>query len=234
MDYFLNLVACTEQYRFCSSISGKCTSYRGLIISESLKAFDYEVLALEPYDGGKHQDVKLLLTLVDLMMPSTTLTNSIQSRGAAALQATRYLADGFQFYLEPNQWRVELESWFRTSLARFQLEIFNTIERPQYIDEKRAVNAWDDANTLPLKTICGRIKFRSPNHTSISSLGLILILTFSGILMIWSLIGLLLSSIKWTKQWTFVIEWERDDMLALLSKIEDNVSLSSFTLLVEA
>jgi hypothetical protein len=100
--------------------------------------------------------------------------------------------------------------------------MFNTIERPKNVDEQRAENTWA-GNQAVLQQLCGRVKFRSSRHTSISALGLVLIVSFSGLLMLISFAETSLPFIRRSKRWRFIVEWERDDMLALLSKAETEV-----------
>ncbi|KAH6666348.1 hypothetical protein B0J14DRAFT_201246 [Halenospora varia] len=224
MDNFLNVISCMEQYRFCSSITSRCTNFEGLIRSETLTAADYATFGLKGANSTEETDLRRIITLLQLVMPDTALHKSIQGRGGAAMQTTRYLSDGEQLQLGANQWKIELESWFRMCLARLQLEIFNTIERPQNVDENRVVNIWK-TNYEPLLTVCGRIKFKSPNHTSLSTFGLIMILVFSAVLMLGSLIGMILPTTRWTRRWKTVIDWRRDEVLALLEKTKDQNAL---------
>ncbi|KAH8659284.1 hypothetical protein BGZ60DRAFT_121531 [Tricladium varicosporioides] len=224
MDNFLNVISCMEQFRFCSSITSRCTEFQGLTRGETLKTADYVAFGLKGANATDETDLRRIIILLQLVMPETALHRSIQGRGGAAMQATRYLNDGEQLQLATNQWKIELESWFRMSLARLQLEIFNTIERPQNVDQSRAVNIWK-TNYEPLLTLCGRIKFRSPSHTSLSTFGLIMILVFSGVLMLGSLVGIVLPTTRWTRRWKTVIGWKRDEVLVLLEKTQYNNSL---------
>jgi hypothetical protein len=105
---------------------------------------------------------------------------------ASALQAGRYLYGGEQVRIEPDQWKREVEYWFAMGLARLQLEVFGTVEKPPGIDPGRAINIWEQPELRTLKALCGGIKFNSPKHTSISTLGLGIILGFSGLLILLS------------------------------------------------
>jgi hypothetical protein len=59
------------------------------------------------------------------------------------------------------------------ALVRLQLEIFNPIEKPSGVNGSIAYNQWEGT---VLMNICGKIKFYSPNHTTLSEVGAIAIL----------------------------------------------------------
>jgi hypothetical protein len=104
------------------------------------------------------------------------------------------------------------------------LGVFNTIEKPPNLDASRAQNLWtlnEDRKAILL--LCGRIKFNNPHHTSLSTFGLIMILVFSGVLMLASLIALCLPAMPKINTWRPIRDWKRDDALALLAKTNDEV-----------
>lgn len=231
MDAFLNMISCTEQYRFCSSITDQCTEFQGLLRNENLSN---RPLAYTTLFGAKGPEVNLsgasdfnlAVMLIESIMKESAIPGSIGQRGQAALQASRFLRQSEQLRLRPDQWKFELEYWFMSALARLQLAIIETIDRPINLDETRAKNAWGGANSA-LLNLCGRIKFRSSNHTSLSTFGLIMILVFSGVLMLGSVFGMGLYAVPWTKRWRIVVEWERDGVLSLL-QLTEQVSVTFY------
>lgn len=224
MDNFLNIIACEEKFRFCSSTTEKCTDWRGLKMGDR-----YEVPILDTLLGSSismtnTSEISNLLdstTLLRNVIPDTNLPASIQERGAAAaLQAARYLKWNQQMRLQPEQWKVELKYWFSMALAKTQIEVFNSIERPADMDSSRVFNTWEkgiDQNSTSLMGLCGRVKFKDPSHTSLSTLGIAIVIGFSGLLTLASLMGALLPIMKWTKKWKFVEKWQRDEVLSLLA-----------------
>lgn len=235
MDHDVNTLVCTEQYRFCSSITRDCVSWRGLLSGDPITSGSYPILfgpgKLDP-KSAQATNYYLTSQLIEQFIYETPIHRSISLRGVAALQASRYLNYGDQIYLRPDQWQWELEFWFMMSLATMQLEIFNTIDIPVNLDPTRSTNAWATlADGIMLKA-CGKVKFRDPNHTSLSTFGLIMILVFSGALMVAS--GLAMGATgwenRWTQKWKFVGQWQRDEVLTLLENTSDRVSYWSGSL----
>lgn len=226
MDAFLNMITCNEQFRFCSDITKDCTPYQGLLRYETLSDISDSYSILFGPNGLESNtkaswDFDLSAILVEQIMMQTALSYSIQERGQAALQASRYMSEGHQVRLRKEQWKFELEYWFMTALARLQLEILNTIDKPQNLDESMAKNQWATGALSGMQTLCGRIKFRSPGHTSLSALGLVMILVFSGVLLLVSGMGAGLYWLEWMGRWSVVREWRRDEVLALLSNTKE-------------
>jgi hypothetical protein len=163
-------------------------------------------------------DIASLYQFVSVAMAWTSIYSSIGDRPASsALQAVRYHHGGIQAYLEPEQWKVELEYWFAMALARLQLEIFNTIEKPPGVDKSTAYNQWEGTE---LKSMCGKIKFYSPNHTTLSATGIVVILAVVVLLTLGSAVDVILTwlPMKWAKK--LVQEWERLENLKLLDDAE--------------
>ncbi|KAH9212741.1 hypothetical protein DL95DRAFT_303675 [Leptodontidium sp. 2 PMI_412] len=218
-DRWLNVVLCHEQYRFCSTITDNCTDFRGLLsVNKSSNQEEYNALL---GSGTKPKlttgsDWALSIILLEEFMQKTPLAFSIAGSSDLALQANRLLNDGHQSKLSDRQWILEFEFWFTMALARLQLGIFNTIERPLGLDDTKAFNFFALEGNEAIYNICGRIKFNDPNHTSLSTFGLIMILVFSLSLMLASFVGILLPLIPFVKRWRPLLEWERDDALALL------------------
>ena len=224
-DHFLNVLACDERSQFCNHLTGQCSQWHGLLLE-----FDDLVSPLgEPLLKEGMDDFDDMVNSVVLVMGSimtSYLTSSIQGRGQAALQAVKYLSMGTQYHLDPEQWKVELRYWFQMALARLQLEIFNTIERPADVDPARSRNIWAD-NDKFLKVLCGFIKFRSAGHTSLSTIGILVILLCTMILTLISFLDQLMASrFLRGRFWHFLSAWEQTENLALLKAI-DEVSMEA-------
>jgi hypothetical protein len=163
-------------------------------------------------------DIVRSTMLIQLLLQTTLLPESVGERTAAsALQAGRYLYAGRQMRIEPEQWKRELEYWFAVGLARLQLEVFGTVEKPPGVDPSMAVNLWEKDKFKALKALCGGIKFTSPGHTSLSTLGFGLILGMSGALVLLSFADVVVPWLLRRRGYEFQ-EWEQTDMLKLLER----------------
>ncbi len=179
MDKTVNMIGCDERAHYCSSLTGRCTSWLDLL---SYYADALSVLSGEVAEDDA-MDIVRSTALIRLVLPTTLLPESVGERTAAsALQAGRYLYAGAQVRIEPEQWKRELEYWFAVGLARLQLEVFGTVEKPPGVDPSIAVNIWENDKYKALKALCGGIKLKSPGHTSLSTLGFGFILGVSGVL----------------------------------------------------
>jgi hypothetical protein len=121
-----------------------------------------------------------------------------------------------QEYLAPEQWKLELEYWFTMALARLQLAVFNTIEKAPGVNASQATNSWDE-NSLKIR--CGSVKLYSPNYTTLSTLGIVVILGFVSLLIVLSLVDVMTSWIPtaWARRLTS--DWNRLENLKLLEEL---------------
>jgi hypothetical protein len=214
MDKAVNMIGCDERAQLCSSLTGRCTSWEGLppLYPDALSVLGGEVAEDDA------MDIVRSTMLIQLLLQTTLLPESIGERTAAsALQAGRYLYAGRQVRIEPEQWKRELEYWFATGLARLQLEIFGTVEKPPGVDRSMAVNLWGKDKFKALKALCGGIKFTSPGHTSLSTLGFGLILGMSGVLVLLSFADVVVPWLLRRRGYEFQ-EWKQTDMLKLLER----------------
>ena len=87
------------------------------------------------------------------------------------------------------------------SLACLQLEIFNTIEKPPGVDDSIAYNRWEGTKLKDL-CVCGRIKLYSPGHTTLSTVGIIVILVVVALLILGSAVDTVLGwlPMDWAKR----------------------------------
>ena len=79
------------------------------------------------------------------------------------------------------------------------------------------MNRWDEEKFRALKALCGGIKFRSPGHTSLSTLGFGLILGLSGVLILLSFADTVVPWLLRKFGYEFR-DWEQTDMLKLLER----------------
>jgi hypothetical protein len=215
MDKLVTMIGCAEQAQLCSSLTRRCTSWSTLT---SADLNHVSLLGGNEITADDAMDITRSTTLIQLLLQTTSLPASVGERtAAAALQAGRYLYAGRQVRIQPEQWKRELECWFAVGLARLQLEIFGTVEKPPGVDRSLAVNAWDQPEYSALKALCGGIKFTSPGHTSLSTLGFGLILSVAGVLVLLSFADVVVPWLLRRFGYEFR-EWERTDMLKLLER----------------
>ena len=100
-----------------------------------------------------------------------------------------------QAYLEPKNWKTELEYWFAVRLARLRLEIFNTIKKPPGFDDSVAYNQIEGTE---LKPLCEKVKLDSPNHAAMSTASIIIILVVVALLLVDTLVDTVLSKVLGT------------------------------------
>jgi hypothetical protein len=217
-DHFLNVIACKESVRFCRSAT-TCAPWTGLV--SSLDAVSPATIALAGMDirngTDDFEELQNIYSVVALSAYMTSIPNSIQGRPAtSALQSAWYLNGITQEYLAPEQWKLELQYWFAMALARLQLEVFNTIEKPPSVDASQAINSW---NGNSLKSLCGRVKFHSPNFTTLSTTGICVILGFVSLLIVLSFVDVVMSWIPsaWARRLTS--DWNRLENLKLLEEL---------------
>lgn len=221
-DNFLNIIACKEATRFCSMLSNNCSAWTGIVQTDAIeteKALLSLVGSRIQTNSSDFQEIVNSFVLVSLSLHHTSLSSSVEDRHAtSALQAARYLdGTGVQLRLEPEQWKIELEYWFAMALARLQLEIFNTIEKPPWVDESVASNSWEGKE---LKKICGKVKFYSGNHMTLSTVGIVAVLALVGFLTLASMLDVFLGWIptEWGK--SLIEEWNEMENLRLLDELD--------------
>ncbi|KAF2432316.1 hypothetical protein EJ08DRAFT_677547 [Tothia fuscella] len=135
-------------------------------------------------------------------LSSKSVPDSISRRQrGAALQAARFLSENSQNRLDEEQWKFELRYWFSMGPARLQLHVFESIEKPTHVNERFANNNWDGRNFTRL---CGRVKIRSPDHSSLSTIGIIVVLVGAATLVIISFFDVVVENVpRWKRSPAF-------------------------------
>jgi hypothetical protein len=229
-DRFLNIIGCYEQAQFCSEITNRCSPWGGLYsvpLTNGLLGMD-----LPNPDEQKILDVTNIAAIVQGTLPATSIPVSISRRHAgAALQAARFLAETTQGRLDPEQWKIELGYWFSIGLARLQLDIFDSIERPPHINEDLAYNTWEEFN---LTSLCGRVKFRSADHSSLSAVGIIVVLVGATALAIASFFDVIARYVPRCRTSWLYQAWLDNDALALLTALTSVEERSNIKVIPDA
>lgn len=97
--------------------------------------------------------------------------------GVGALQSRNRLEGRKQSSLPANQWELEAESWFKTTLADLQRVIVEQATGPTDPAMRQLLVR---PKTAEQRRVCANQKIRSDCFTSINLLGLIIILTLGG------------------------------------------------------
>jgi len=113
-DYWVTPLGCIEQYRVCSPQSNACTPYMGLWqLDATLDTGDADRLGLNTV---QQQTFHRLFTALQV----SNVYYATFTRLGSALRASETLSGLNQRYLPPNQWHLEVASWFDSGLARLQ------------------------------------------------------------------------------------------------------------------
>jgi hypothetical protein len=118
-DEYVSAMACTDQYQYCNIASGteepECTALTGY--QQAFAGLNSTRLNLNNIQYG-------IASRIALTSRTLSTYHSISGRGAAALRAQETIYDRVQqIPLPSNQWQIELDSWFATSLAKLQHSI---------------------------------------------------------------------------------------------------------------
>ncbi|EEP79557.1 predicted protein [Uncinocarpus reesii 1704] len=203
----INSVACQEMVMYCSEYTNFCTQWEGVYFGSH-----GNIYASLVGDHANDTTVETAFTAVGMALFHSTIYSSISDRGNSALLATRFVANQRQLRLVPGQWKIEIERWFQVALARVQLVMLRYVKTPG-LDRTRVENMWD---LIPVvKGVCSIVKFNSAEHTTLSTLGVFIIVAFSLLLTILSMWDMALPIIP--KR--LLTAWNRDQALELLDAL---------------
>ncbi|EUC40139.1 hypothetical protein COCMIDRAFT_109565 [Bipolaris oryzae ATCC 44560] len=201
-------LACAQQYQFCNPSLPQdisCTPPMGIheaVIAasstlfkekNSRDAFDWSALAIRYMANGFTEIVTIL--------------------GGTALLAGDTLSAAGQDSLPNNQWELELEHWFKITLADIQRAILDQATGPT---DPRAASFHSPPKTAAARTICNSQKIRSDSYTSFNVLGLIIIFSIGGlIILISACLPLVTARLQRSRNPFASLEWISNDTLQL-------------------
>jgi hypothetical protein len=118
-DEYVSAMACADQYQYCNAgsleNSAECTPLTGY--QQAFMALNSTRLNLNDLQYST-------ATRLALSSRSLSTFHSISGRGAAALKAQETIYDRVQQVRLPStQWKLEIEFWFATALAKLQHSI---------------------------------------------------------------------------------------------------------------
>lgn len=164
-DLFFNnstragVLGCMDSYQLCKTKSGPCWNN-----GNASEIF-------EDHSIKKSTESQNVARLLLLALEYSSTCGAMQFRGAEALDAQKKLAHMQSLPLADQQWEVEAESLFRTSLARMQLNVFDVVRGS-------ASNFQGYRNTLSAKDsgLCSMVKTKGSGVKNINVCGLLAII----------------------------------------------------------
>jgi hypothetical protein len=139
----VRVLGCTSQYQFCNSEvepESSCTPLNGI--------FAAQTLAENIWQAGR-QKALAEWSANALLHSAIGLPEIISQLGVSSLTSRYKLADGIQGPLPDNQWQLEVQHWFKMTLADLQRVAVETatgptdaslnqwLQRPQTPDERQ-------------------------------------------------------------------------------------------------
>ncbi|KAF8246561.1 hypothetical protein K440DRAFT_644659 [Wilcoxina mikolae CBS 423.85] len=213
-------IACIETAMFCTN--SRCTPWLEVLygFNETHKAYLSEGLQKD-----KIFELQASGLLMSFLLAPTSMVYAVLNRDSSALQASKFLQlSGTQFKLYPEQWKFELNYWFSLGLAKFQLGFFTTIQAQSDLDVAELQNYFDEEPNL--QKISGRVKFRSAQHTTLSVLGIAVILGATLVMTVISYLDVVFKGLfKRSRMFGRAMQkWEATENLQLLKAAEKSPS----------
>ncbi len=106
-------------------------------------------------------------------------------------------------------------------LARLQLDVYDTRERPTGVDAERVQNTWTPNMT---SFLCGKIMFNSSNHKTFSTAGVVIIAAVSSAMILLSFTDAVVLAIL-RRMSLSLRSWEETENLKLLDTAEEACEL---------
>lgn len=214
MGRAFNTIACQSMAMLCSNITGYCSNWQDpsqffgsrFHLSKSLGHLANDTTARAAFHAAQTGWL------------SSTIYDGLNYRGASALQATRHVQAGRQYLISKEQWKLEVQNWFRIGLAIMQMSPQRMISNPE-LDRTRVSNVWNSSDPI-VAAACGIVKSRSPQHITLSMLGIVIVLVFTAVLTMISYLDQILSWLFPGRQSRSLSRWEKNSYLHLLQAAE--------------
>lgn len=207
-DNYVNVLGCTDQYQYCHpDDTSKCTPLT-----------DYATAWTEIYNEklGLNDVQQILASRIALNSRGLSIHHGISGRGASALRAQEYVSERAQLEIKPNQWHLEVDSWFDIGLAKLQRAIVEYATGPDFLPEGTYLQRPGSTDIIS-KGMCGSQMVRIASGTvsfSVLGIGIIfgvgscIILTY---LVLETVIGFLQRKLNWGDYRR--VRWVMDDKL---------------------
>lgn len=209
-DYFRDdparTLGCVSKYQFCNPNLPKASSCTPLA---GIYAVSDPFLAL--WETEEDQ-IYINWTYSGILNMAAGVSDIPGNLGTTSLLAVNTLFEGIQLGLARNQWELEVENWFATSMADLQRTVVEQATGPA---DPSFARFFQPPNSTEEKSACANQKIRSDSFTSFNILGLILIFTIGGLIMITSY-ALPFIFERWLRKNSYeVLEWKTNDSLQL-------------------
>lgn len=167
-DSYVSALGCAEQIEVCNPHKKLCTPLAGVgQVNDSLSEIGLSLFQ----KGVARRIIAASITAAIHLDPFV--------RGATALRAHETVSLWSQIPLPPDQWIVEVSSWFKSGLARMQQAIVEYATGPLFTEGMLRVGETDPIR----RKMCSTQKFRSTEpSTSFSVLGMFIVLAIGFII----------------------------------------------------
>jgi hypothetical protein len=169
-------MACVQQYQFCNPSlkqNGSCTPLLGI--------FEVATVALTTIFSQPKERETFLWSASAITHMASGLSELAYTMNGAALLASDSLSTYGQYALPSNQWELEVEHWFKFTLADLQRAILDQATGSTVLE---AGQIHSPPDTAEARTVCGNQKIRSDSYTSFNVLGIVLIFSIGGLVML--------------------------------------------------
>lgn len=180
-DQFLNAMACIDQYQMCNPTT---SPYACTIVGSELDMREgFLEIGLNDYQMATALRVSYVLRL-------TTNYLTLNSLGDTALLARDRLTGTINQGLPDNQWQIEVQGWFETSLAKLQSYIVEWVANLADLGPSGSViapNPSGNAIDLASLNLCINQRIRNTGaYQSFSFLGLMIVICVGTTIMVLS------------------------------------------------
>jgi hypothetical protein len=221
MGRAINTIACQDMIMLCSNITGYCSDWLNPVQLYLSPVYQDKSLG-QLWNDTEARSAFYVATTGWLQ---STTYYGVLNRGASALQANRYIQSGVQYLISKEQWKLEVENWFRIGLAIMQMKPHRMISTPE-LDRSRVSNIMNKSEPYNAAA-CTIVKSRSPKHVTLSMFGIVTVLVFSALLTLVSYLDQILGWLFSGRQWRGLSRWEQSSYLHLLQAAETDGTFTS-------
>ncbi|KAL6155178.1 hypothetical protein ACJQWK_01354 [Exserohilum turcicum] len=221
-DQSAKALACAQQYQFCNPTLPKnisCTPLMGIFEAARIAS---STIFTEPHN----KDVFGWSALAIQFM-ANGFTEIVTILRGGALLASDTLSGVGQYGLPNNQWEIELQHWFRTTLADLQRAILDQATGPA---DPNATSFYSPPTSAEARAVCGNQKIRSDSYTSFNVLGLSVVFSIGGLIMLISAcLPAATTRIQRNRKPFSSLEWISNDTLQLQRLAHEAVGAGDWT-----
>ena len=210
MERDINSIACQEMMMLCSTHTGQCSPWMGLLDFLASQS-SHQMLSAH----GSVQETAAVLHILYLGLTKSSMFDAVGGRGSEALEASRFVHSETQYMLTAEQWKLELSSLFNVTLAGIQMFMWRTVMDTR-VDRSRITNMLSDSKNYNTKKICDMITFQSFEHVTISLFGIVIAAVLSVLLTVISHSDYLITWLSPGRAEAIFQDWNSDRSLNLL------------------